>query len=331
MALTAAALAVNSLLPHPRVWVLYVIAVIFSGLNGLQRPAREAIMPRILPAEHMPAVAALNSFRYSVGAIAGPAAGGVIFAAIGPFAAYCVDLSTFAFSIVTLLMIRALPPPVTSVRPNLRSIVDGLSYAKSRQVLMGTYVIDMIAMFFGMPLALFPAMAEGMGRPEATGFLYAAPAIGSLVTSLLSGHLAIVRRHGLAILISVVIWGLAIVALGFAHSLVLAMICLAIAGGADMVSGMFRQTIWNQSIPDHLRGRLAGIEMISYMSGPQLGNAEAGAVATLFSIRTSILSGGILCLVGTAVLVAVLPGFVTYDQSEGMKHKEEEEAARLAV
>jgi MFS family permease len=190
---------------------------------------------------------------------------------------------------------------------------------------MGTYLVDINAMFFGMPMALFPAIAGYFGGAS-VGLLYSAPALGSLLATLTSGWTARVHRHGLAVVIAAAVWGVAIICFGFAGELWLALLCLALAGAADMVSGLFRMTIWNQTIPDHLRGRLAGIEMVSYTTGPLLGNAESGLVASLFSIRTSIVSGGILCVLGTGLLAMAWPAFLHYDGRHGLARKQEDEA-----
>jgi hypothetical protein len=168
-------------------------------------------------------------------------------------------------------------------------------------------------MVFGMPLALFPALAAGRLGESALGALYAAPAVGALIASLTSRWTPRVHRHGLAVMIAATVWGLAIVAFGFAPSLPRALACLALAGGADCVSGLFRMTMWNQTIPDALRGRLAGIEMVSYMSGPLLGHAEAGAVAAIAGVQASVVSGGVLCVIGVLACGALLPRFRRYD------------------
>jgi MFS family permease len=320
-------LILNSLLRQPKVWVLFVCAALFAALNGLQRPSREAITPRIVAPEEMPAVAALNSLRFSAGAIAGPALAGVLAAAFGASLTYSIDLLTFIVSLVTLWMMRAAPPPIDAERPSLRSISEGLRYAKSRPELLGTYLVDINAMFFGMPMALFPAIAESFGNAS-VGLLYAMPAVGSLIATLTSGWTNRIHKHGLAVIIAATVWGIAIIGFGLANSLWLALVCLALAGGADMVSGLFRMTIWNQTIPDHLRGRLAGIEMVSYTTGPMLGNAEAGIVASLFSIRTSVISGGILCVLGSGLLAVLLPSLLHYDGRAGLARKESEEEAR---
>jgi MFS family permease len=330
LAASSALLILNSLLPHPKVWVLFFCAIAYAGLNGLQRPSLEALTPKLVPPAMMTAVSALRSIGGTLGGVLGPALGGVVAATFGPALAYTVNFFTFAISLIALWMMRATPPLVNADRPSLHSLMEGLRYARSRPELMGTYFIDINAMFFGMPMALFPAIATKFGGAS-VGLLYAAPSAGAFIASIVSGWSSRIHRHGLAVTIAAGIWGLAIVAFGFANHLWLALLCLAIAGGSDMVSGLFRMTIWNQTIPDHLRGRLAGIEMVSYMSGPMLGNAEAGIVASLFSIRTSVVSGGVLCVLGTAVLAAVFPAFIHYDGREGLLRKHREEAERAAA
>ncbi|HEX8000778.1 MAG TPA: MFS transporter [Pyrinomonadaceae bacterium] len=330
LAVGSLVLIINSLLPQPKVWLLFVCAASFAALNGLQRPSLEALAPRLVPPELLPAASALNSLGRNIGYVLGPALGGLLAATIGPALSYSLDLTTFVVSLTALWMMRAVAPPPDAERPSVRSIVEGIRYARSRPELMGTYLVDINAMFFGMPMALFPAVAENFGGAS-VGLLYSAPAAGALLATLTSGWTARVRRHGLAVVIAAGLWGVAIIGFGFAGQLWLALLCLASAGAADMVSGLFRMTIWNQTIPDHLRGRLAGIEMVSYTTGPLLGNAESGLVASLFSIRTSIVSGGILCVVGTGLLALVLPAFLHYDGHDGLARKQEEDEARLAA
>lgn len=328
LAFGSGVLILNSLLPQPRVWLLYVCAASFAALNGLQRPSLEALLPRLVPPEMMAAAAALKVLGNTIGFIAGPALGGLLAVTVGPTLAYSIDLMTFMASLIALWMMKAVPPPPDADRPSLNSIIEGLRYARSRPELMGTYLVDINAMFFGMPMALFPAVAEYYGGAS-VGLLYSAPAVGSLVATLTSGWTSKVQRHGLGVVVAAGVWGLAIMGFGLAGRLWLALLCLALAGAADMVSGLFRMTIWNQTIPDHLRGRLAGIEMVSYTTGPLLGNAESGLVASIFSIRTSIISGGILCVVGTGVLAFCLPSFLRYDGREGLRRKRLEEEARI--
>jgi MFS family permease len=329
LALGTLVLVANSLLAEPRVWVLFVCAALFAALNGLQRPSLDALVPRLVPAEQLPAALALKSFSATVSMVGGPALGGLLVVKLGPAVTYSIDFLTFAASLVALCLMRAVPPPADAERPSLRSVVEGLRYARSRPELLGTYLIDINAMFFGMPMALFPAVAEGFGG-DSVGLLYTAPAVGALCVTLTSGWTKRVQRHGLCVVLAAGAWGLAVVGFGLAPTLWAALLFLALAGAADMVSGLFRMTIWNQTIPDHLRGRLAGIEMISYTTGPMLGNAEAGAVARLFGLRASIVSGGVLCVAGTALLALLLPQLMRYDARAGRARKLAEEEARAS-
>jgi MFS family permease len=303
LALCAAALAANALAPHPALWLLYVAAGAMAGLDALQRPALDSLVPRIVAPEHITPAAALGALRSTLIFVAGPAVAGIVIATLGLGAAYGLDALSFAVSFALLARMRPVPP--TDAAPvGLSRIVEGLRYAKSRPDLLGSYAVDWLAMLFGMPSALFPAIASAYGGATVLGFFYAAPAFGAMLVSATSGWTARVSRYGRAIIISAAVWGLAIVAFGLAHSLVVALAMLALAGGADMVSGVFRGTLWNRTVPDALRGRLAAIEFVSYSSGPALGNVEAGVVAALFSARTSVISGGILCIAG--VIAAAL-------------------------
>lgn len=313
LALGCAVLAANSLLARPLVWPLFVAAGWMSGLSGLQRPSLEAITPRLVDKAELTAVATLSTLRGSIGMIAGPAIGGMLLASVGVASTYVVDLATYAFSFLAISAIRALPPPEGAENPSLERLREGFRYARSRQELIGTYVVDFVAMVFGMPLALFPALSDQLGGPRALGLLYTAPAVGALIATLTGRWIARVHRHGLGVMLAATVWGIGIVAFGFSRSLWPSLAFLALAGGADCVSGIFRSTLWNQTIPDALRGRLAGIEMVSYMSGPLLGHVEAGGVAAAFGVRASVISGGVLCIVGVLVCGAALPLFVAYD------------------
>jgi MFS family permease len=306
-------LLVNSLLPDPRVWVLFAVAPVLAALYGILRPSLDALVPRLVTREELPAASALEGFRGTLGSIAGPALAGVIIAGAGLPAAYAVDVATFGLSLVALWFMRPVPPSPDAPPVSLRSIAEGVRYARSRQELLGTYGVDIIAMFFGMPMALFPAIAEEFGGAGVLGLLYAAPAVGSLLATVTGGWVSRVNRHGLAIIIAAGVWGAAIAGFGLAPNLPLALAGLVVAGGADMVSGIFRMTIWNQTIPDRLRGRLAGIEQVSYTSGPLLGNLEAGVVASLASVRASVVSGGVLCVVGVVLAAIALPAFRRYE------------------
>ncbi len=306
-------LMANAARPAPSVAVLYVAAGLMSAFTGLQRPSLDAMPPRLVPANEIPAVASLSALRGSLGMIVGPAIGGLLVGSVGAVAAFGVDAASYTASLVCFVAMRAVPPRDDAEAPTWQSIVEGFRYARSRQELIGTYVIDFVAMVFGMPLALFPALAAGHLGSGALGPLYAAPAVGALIASVTSRWTPRVHRHGLAVMVAATIWGVAIVAFGLAPSLWPALACLAVAGGADAVSGMFRMTMWNQTIPDALRGRLAGIELVSYMSGPLLGHAEAGAVAAIAGVQASIVSGGVLCVIGVVVCGLALPRFRSYD------------------
>jgi MFS family permease len=260
------------------------------------------------------------------GSIAGPAVGGVLIAVAGLSATYAVDLATFAVSLVALSAMRTgvggPGGPDRAEPPSVRAVVEGVRYARSRPELVGTYLVDMNAMFFGMPLALFPALAKRYGGPEVLGLLYAAPAVGSIVVATTSGWARRVHRHGRAIVLAAGAWGVAIVGFGLAGALWLALGFLAVAGGMDAISGIFRATIWNETIPDRLRGRLAGIEMLSWSSGPLLGGAESGAAAAIAGLRASIVSGGVLCVAGSVALALSLPRFWSYDSREEVAAQE---------
>ena len=312
-ALASLVLVANALLPHPHVWVLFAVSVVQATLSGLQRPSLDALTPRLVERGELMAAGALTSFRMTLGGIAGPALGGVLLATVGLATTYAVDTATFVVSLAALRMMRAVPPPPEAEPPSLRRIAEGLRYAGSRQELMGTYIVDIVAMFFGMPMALFPAAATHLGGPGVLGLLYAAPAVGSLLATVTSGWTAHVHRHGAAVCVAAAVWGAGIVVFGLAPGLGLALAGLVLAGAADMISGIFRTVIWNQTIPDHLRGRLAGIEQVSYSTGPLLGNVESGVVASLASLRASIVSGGVLCIAGVAVAALALPAFWRYD------------------
>jgi MFS family permease len=301
---------------EPPVWSLYVLAGFMSGMNGLQRPSIDALMPRLVPRDDLMAAAALSSFRGSFIMIVGPAIGGVLIASMGLAFTYAIDVVSYVLALVCIVMIRATSAPQNAERPTLESIREGFRYARSRQELIGTYVVDFVAMIFGMPMALFPAISEKLGGPGILGLLYAAPAMGAFVASVTSRWTRAVKRHGLAVTLAAGVWGVAIVIFGFCDSLYPAVFFLAVAGGADAVSGIFRTTMWNQTIPDHLRGRLAGIEMVSYMSGPMLGHVEAGLAAAAFGVRASIVSGGVLCVLGVFVCAVLLPRFISYDADE---------------
>jgi MFS family permease len=306
-------MAWNATLSHPMLWLIFGVALLWGSLDALQRPSLDGLLPRLVDRDELPAAGALSSLRGTVGMIAGPAIGGILIAVAGLPVTYLVDVATFLVGLGCLAMMSAVTPPVDAERPSLRRVVEGIRYARSRPELIGTYVVDIVAMLFGMPMALFPAIAQNLGGASVLGLLYAAPAAGSLVFYATSGWAKRVHRHGMGVIAAAIAWGLAIIGFGVVPGLAAALAFLALAGAADAMSGLFRSVIWNQTIPDSLRGRLASIELLSYSIGPTLGNFEAGVVASAFSVRTSIISGGVLCVIGCVLCAAALPAFRSYD------------------
>ncbi len=325
------ALLVHAALGSPYLWLLFVAAALTATIDGVQRPAMDAMVPRLVQPTQIPAAMVLNTLRGNVAWLAGPALGGVLLATVPLPWVFAVDLATFAVSLACFGAIRPVPPPPAADRPSLRTVGAGLRYAVRRPELLGTYLVDINAMLFGFAQALYPFVAEDLGGPAVLGLLYAAPSAGSLLATLFSRWTNRVHRHGLAVTLAAAAWGAATVGFGLSRALWLALLFLALAGAADMISGLFRSVIWNQTIPDHMRGRLAGIEMLSYTIGPTLGNARAGATARFTGIGGSIVSGGILCLAGTVALAAALPAFLRYDGREGLKRKLAEDEAWAAA
>jgi MFS family permease len=312
-------LAWNAHLASAHIWVIFVVASAMSAFNGLHRPALESMVQQIVDKHDFPTVGSLGTFKASVCMIAGPAFGGLLIAHYGVVVTYLVDVMTFFISLSVLFMMSHIPKPTGSKdETTLSSMKSGFRYAFSRQELIGSYCVDFIAMIFGMPTALFPAIAQQFGGAKALGLLYSAPAIGALVVSFLSGWAGQVKRHGMAIAVSAILWGVAIIFFGFSTHFGWALFFLALAGGFDAISGVFRSIMWNQTIPNELRGRLAGIEMISYLSGPKLGDTEAGLVAAAFGITVSVVSGGVLCVVGVGVCCYFLPKFWRYHSEKSI-------------
>jgi MFS family permease len=310
------ALAINSLLPHPSVVAIFVIAALMSAISGIHVPALESLTPKLVDRDELTAVSALTSLRGTSAAIAGPALAGLCIAAFGLAATFVIDAASFAISLVALTAIRSMPPPETAPSVSFESIREGFRYAAGRPELIGTYVVDIVAMTFAMPMALFPALAERWGGAHSIGYLYSAMSLGSLLITLFSGWSKHVARHGAAVVLAASAWGLAITGLGFAHTLPIAILWLALAGAADMVSGLFRMTIWNETIPSEIRGRMAGIEQLSYMTGPLLGNARAGYMGQRFGLANAIVWGGAVCVIGVIACVPLLPAFWRYRRRE---------------
>lgn len=296
--------------PHP-IWLL-TAAFALAILNGFHRPALEALTPRLVEKELIPSVSVLSSLRGNVAMIGGPAVAGILISAGGADYAFYLDFATFAICVVAVTLISNVPKLERAPSFSLASVVEGFSYALKRQDLIGTYVVDIVAMTFSMPNLLFPAVADAFGGSQYLGWLHSGISIGALFATLSSRWLLRLRHHGLMILIAAGAWSACMVGFGLAGSFPLAMTFLLLAGYADMVSAVFRQTIWNQTIPDELRGRLAGIEMISYLTGPLLGNTQLGFMASAVGIKRAITLSSLVGLAGVALCAERLPRFRRY-------------------
>jgi MFS family permease len=313
LALMTFSLFINSQLDNPSLIWIYVVAGTFAALDGLQRPSADAILPRLVGHDDLPAASALMSLRWQTGVIAGPALAGILLATAGTGTAYLVDVATFVISILFVLRVKSVKPFEKNLAPTISAMREGIKYAASRKDLMGTYLVDLAAMFFAMPTALFPFWADQLDAEWALGLFYAAGTIGSVIVTLTSGWIKNYHHHGRAVFLAAIGWGAAITLAGTTDSLFLIIFFLALAGASDMVSALFRGAIWNQSIPDELRGRLAGIELLSYSVGPLGGQMRAGTFAAVTNLKTSVISGGLLCIGFVSIAAAALPKFRNYD------------------
>ncbi len=306
-------LLVNSYLPDPKTIVIYICAALFAVVDGLQRPSMGAILPRLVSHEDLPSASNLLTLRWQFGFIVGPTLGGIIFSTFSISTGYIFDIATYLISLTFLLRLKKVPPTNEAEKPSLAALLEGVRYAFSRQDLLATYIIDLAAMFFAMPNALFPFWADLLHAPWALGMFYAAGIIGAVVVTLTSGWTKTYRFHGKAIIFAAIGWGAAIALAGLTHSLVIVLICLALAGASDQVSALFRSVIWNQTIPDNLRGRLAGIELLSYSIGPLAGQLRAASIAAATSLSFSVTSGGVICVIVVVILAILMPEFRKYD------------------
>src|SRR5580692_7212749 len=326
-ALCSAALALNADL-GPQLWPLFLFPAITAALSGVDSSARNAMLPGLVGMELLPASNAIFQSLFQTGAIVGPAVAGLLLAGAGVHLIYWIDAVSFLIAMSAVLTMSPQPVPAAgepgpgesaaggsaqAARPGWRSTVEGLRFVRRSQPVQGAYLIDLNAMVFGMPRALFPALAANVfgGGATTVGLLYAAPGAGALLGALTSGWVGRVRRQGFAVICAVIVWGLAIAGFGVAHWLPLALVLLAIAGWADVLSAVFRNTIIQFAGPDGMRGRLMGVQMAVVAGGPRLGDLEAGAVATAFGDTVSVVSGGLACIAGAPLIAWRLPGFTT--------------------
>ncbi|MFT4058615.1 MAG: MFS transporter [Legionella sp.] len=308
-----ALLAFNASHHNASLTLIFITSAAMSAITGLHRPAYDSITQQIVNAQDYKSVGALVSFKYSFCMIIAPALAGILIAHFGVMITFIVDLGTFFLSLITLMIIEHIPKPKAHEHPSiLDSLKQGVNFAFSRQELIGSYLVDFFAMIFAMPNALFPAIAHSLGGAKTLGLLYAAPAVGSLFISCFSEWTSNITHDGRAIAVAAALWGAAVVGFGLSSSLWLLLFFLALAGAFDAISGIFRVTLWNNTIPIELRGRLAGIEMISYLSGPKLGDTRAGFIAAHFGIGSALISGGTLCILGVTICCLALPKFWNY-------------------
>jgi MFS family permease len=313
-ALGVAGLLVNAALPHPSVVALFAFATVVASCFSAGVGAMRSIPQRLVPEGVFAQVGALDSIYYGLGGVAGPALAGVIIGAAGLSAVYAIGTASFAATVVALWGLPAMPPHPDADRPGIRSVVEGFRFIVRERVILGFFAVDTNAMVFGMPLALFPAIAaRHFGNAALVGYLYSAPAAGALVAGLASGWVAHVRRQGLVVVAAAGLWGVAIAGFAYADRFWLALVLVGLAGLADQVSAIFRNSMLLALTPDRLLGRVRGIEFMQVASAPSLGNVEAGVVASLTSIRFSVASGGLLCIAGTLASAVAFPALLRYD------------------
>ncbi|MDO8483470.1 MAG: MFS transporter [Candidatus Limnocylindrales bacterium] len=305
--LTLTLLALSGDPPLP---ALFAVAFVAAGLGAVDQVTRSSAIPRLVPPERLPAAIALNQLNFQTASIIGPAAGGLLIATVGIAGAYAVDVASFLATLTALFAIHPLPPLGDAARPGLAAIAEGLRFAREKRAILGCLAIDLNAMIFGMPTALFPVLALDVFQtgPAGFGLLAAAPAVGAFLGALLSGWVSTVMRVGRAIVLAVIAWGLAITAFGLVtFSFPLALLFLALAGAADVFSAVFRSTLVQLETPDALRGRIMSIHGLVVSGGPRIGDMEAAGVAALVGPQAAVVSGGILCLLGVVVVARLFP------------------------
>ncbi|HXW34338.1 MAG TPA: MFS transporter, partial [Acidimicrobiales bacterium] len=304
-ATSSGGLVANALVPHPAVWPLFVCTGALAALQGADQAARRAALPMIVPAEDVTSAVALQTVMFQCALVVGPALGGLLIATIGLGSVYGIDVASFGASFTAAALLPSLVPSGGGTPVGFKSLVEGLQYLRRERLLAGSYWIDLNAMIFGMPRAVFPALGTGIfgGGAGTVGLLYAAPGAGSLIGSLLTGWVSGVRRRGRAVVFSVAVWGATITLFGFTKVLWGALLLLALAGAADVISAVFRQAILQTTTPEHLQGRLSGTFFAVVAGGPRLGDLETGAAAAIAGPEFAVWSGGLACLAGIGVVL----------------------------
>jgi MFS family permease len=293
-------------------WPLFVLPALGAGFSSLGDAGQSAMVPNMVRRSEVATANAMFQALFQLGLVVGPAVAGLLLAGTGIRFVYWMDVASFGVAAIAIFAISRQPATGTASHPpGLRSIAEGLRFVRSRQAIQGAYLIDLSAMVFGMPRALFPALAltKFGGGASTLGFLYAAPGAGALIGALTTGWVSRIQRQGFAVIVAVIVWGAAITCFGLVPWLPAALALLAIAGCADVISAVFRSTIIQLAVPDALRGRLSGLQTAVVTGGPRIGDLEAGAVAAGFGDGVSIVSGGLACIAGALVLARLLPGF----------------------
>lgn len=320
LAVVSLAFAAQAVLDLRRVWLLYVLIALQSSLSAVDQPARRTIIRRLLPTERIQAASALTFLSFHISLVVGPLLAGLIIANVSFGAVYLIDTLSFIVALYAVLRLPPMPADEGTRRPGLRAVVEGLGFVRRHVVLGPLLLADLNATIFGFPRALFPAIASAqLGGLRWVGLLYAAPAMGGVVSAVFSGSLERVHRQGLAVLVSIGVWGPAIAGFGLVRSLPLAVALLALAGAADVVNGVFRTTILQVVTPDALQGRVNSVGFVVGAGGPDLGDVEAGAVATLTSPAISAVAGGLACVVGVVAIGLAAPSLVRYRLAVQMK------------
>jgi MFS family permease len=302
--------------------LLYGVVAVQAGLFAIDSPARQAFVPRLLPVAQLPAANALKQVEFNLGVTVGPLLAGLLIGRYGYEAAYGLDALTFLAAVVAVAGLPAMPPAGGGRRAGTASVLEGLAFLRTRQVLLMTFVVDLVAMVFAMPRALFPALAEQVygGGPQTAGLLYSALAAGALLGALFSGWFGRVSRQGVVVLAAVAAWGLAVTLFGLSDVLWLGLLCLAAAGAADMVSAVFRVAIMQAAAPDEMRGRLGGVFIVVVAGGPRLGDARAGGAAEIVGLQGSSVAGGLTVLALTGAIAAGSPRLRSYDARVPPEH-----------
>ncbi|MEU4542376.1 MFS transporter [Nonomuraea dietziae] len=311
-------LVAQAMLGLGNVYVLLVAVALGAAGFAISSSTRGAIIPRLLPPDLVPAANALNSLVFSLGAVFGPMIGGVVLATGGFGAAYAIDAVLFSASLYAALRLPALQPLGEVVRPGAKAVLEGLRFIMGSPVLLMSFVVDIIAMVFALPRALFPELvAERFGGSMiALGWLTSAMAIGSVAGALFSGWVGRVRRQGVALVIVIAVWGLAVAAAGMVHELWLVVAFMAVGGVADVVSSVWRQSILQLHAPDEMRGRMQGVFMVVVAGGPRLGDLRAGATATAVGMTGAWVGGGLACAVAVLLVGLAVPAFRNYRSGE---------------